>query len=164
VSTQNLNEIQKKLNFHERLSPEYIMLDLKSDTKEEIIKELAQCIENHKNLLNLQNFLRDVFKREADTSTGVGDGIAIPHARTDAVDDIVVAVGRTKTGCDFKSQDGKPVEVLILMGTPIEKVSLYLKLLAHLSYLLKKPGFIDGLKSAAMPEDIIDLFARNEVS
>jgi len=140
------------------------MLDLKSDTKEEIIKELAQCIKNHKNLLNLHNFLRDVFKREADTSTGVGDGIAIPHARTDAVNDIVVAVGRTKTGCDFKSQDGKPVEMLILMGTPIEKVSLYLKLLAHLSYLLKKPGFIDGLKSATVPEDIIDLFARNETS
>lgn len=153
---------EKRICLAEKLSPQNIILELKSDNKTDLINELAERLKGQPSLLNFNQFVKDIFKREEDTSTGVGDGVAIPHARTNAVNDFVVAIGRRKPGIDFNAVDGQPVEVVIMMGTPLEKVSLYLRLLAHLSHLLKRPGFTEGLKNATTPQEIIDLFFRNE--
>jgi len=153
---------EKNICMAEKLSSQNIVLNLKSDNKTDLIKELAERLKGHPNLLNFNQFVKDIFKREEDTSTGVGDGIAIPHARTNAVNDFVVAIGRRQPGIDFNAVDGQPVEVVIMMGTSLERVSLYLRLLAHLSHLLKRPGFNEGLKTAATPQEVIDLFFRYE--
>lgn len=164
MPTQNDSQSKKTINFADRLSPEYIRLDLKGQNKNEVIKELAECLKNSPDLLNWDQFLRDVFKREKEASTGIGNFVAIPHARTNNVKDFMVAIGRKTPGIDFESVDANPVEVIILMGTPLEKVNLYLKLLAHLSHLLKRPGFIEGLKTAKDPQSVIDLFRKIEKS
>ena len=153
---------RKKLSFADRLSVEYINLNLKGSTKDDLIRELAECAKNNKNLINFDQFVSDVFKREQEASTGIGSGVAIPHARTNTVDDFIVAIGRKLPGIDFDAVDHKDVEIIILMGTPLEKIQQYLKLLAHLSNLLKRPGFIAGLKNAENPQDLIALFRSFE--
>ncbi|MBN1902602.1 PTS sugar transporter subunit IIA [Candidatus Sumerlaeota bacterium] len=153
---------KKIINFADRLHAEYIRLDLKSQSKDDAIRELADCLKENPNLVQFDRFLQDVFKREKEASTGIGNFVAIPHARTNSVKDFVVAIGRKTSGIEFESIDAKPVEIIILMGTPLEKVNLYLKLLAHLSHLLKRPGFIDGLKTAIDSQAVIDLFRKIE--
>ena len=158
MSTQPPSLGPKKISFADRLLKEYILLDLKSETKEDAIRELAECLRGDANLLDFDRFVKDVFKREQSSSTGIGKGVAIPHARTDTVQDFIVAIGRKSPGIEFGAVDDKPVEILILMGTPLAKVNMYLKLLAHLTNLLKRPGFVEGLKTAADPDAVIALF------
>ena len=153
---------RSKITFADKLSPEYIILDLKGDTKEAVIRELGDYIKDNENMLNFDKFLSDVFDREEKASTGIGNGVGFPHARTKNVKDFIVAIGRKSPGIEFDAIDKKPVEIVILMGIPLSKINLYLKLLAHLSYLLKRPGFVEGLKSAENPEAVIHLFQRYE--
>ncbi|MDK1031567.1 MAG: PTS sugar transporter subunit IIA [Planctomycetia bacterium] len=144
------------------LSQEFICLDLSAGTKEEVIRQMAGMLQSTEKITDFPRFVDDIFKREEQGTTGIGNGIAIPHARTDAVDDFVVAVGRSTEGIDFNSIDDKPVHIVILMGTPLVKVQAYLKLLAHMSLLLKGEGFIDRLLAATDASDVLELFRCNE--
>jgi fructose-specific phosphotransferase system IIA component len=144
------------------LSEKYILLDLKSQTKDQAIREVAESLRGDPSLADFDRFLKDVFKREKDASTGIGKGIAIPHARTNTVKDFIVAIGRKSPGIDFASVDGTPVEILILMGAPLAQVHSYLKLLARLSHILKRPGFIEGIKKATDQKAVIEIFRTFE--
>ncbi len=149
-----------KLSDH--LEERFVTLELKSRDKDQAIRELAETLRESADMSDFETYVRDVFEREKQASTGIGRGAAIPHARTDAVKDFVVAVGRAPEGIDFGSIDGKPVRVIILMGTPKAKVKTYLKLLAHLSHLIKTNGFLDGLISAADAAAVVGLFQSHE--
>jgi len=144
------------------LSEEFVCLDLPAETKEEAIRHLAQMLKGNGNIIDFDGFLDDVFKREEQATTGIGNGVAIPHARTETVKDFVVAVGRAKNGIDFEAVDAKPVNLIILMGTPVAKVQSYLKLLAHLSLLLKGEGFVENLLAAPDAASIVELFRCRE--
>jgi PTS system nitrogen regulatory IIA component len=109
-------------------------------------------------MIDFDLFLEDVFERERLGTTGIGDGIAIPHARTDAVDQLVIALGRSARGVEFESLDGKKVKLLFLMGTPKGSVSHYLKILAQLTRLLKEGTFRDKLLEARDKEIVVSLF------
>jgi mannitol/fructose-specific phosphotransferase system IIA component (Ntr-type) len=89
-------------------------------------------------------------------------GIALPHARSEYVDSFVIAIGRVKDGVNFGSLDGEPVRLVFLMGTPKEKVQSYLKLLAHLTRLLKRESVRSLLFEAETPEEIIEIFKKEE--
>lgn len=141
---------------------ELINLDLLSERKEDAIRELAHLIENVGGMVNFERFLEDVFERERLGTTGIGDGIAIPHARTDAVDQLVIALGRSARGVEFESLDGKKVKLLFLMGTPSGSVSHYLKILAQLTRLLKEGAFRDKLLEARDKEIVVSLFREIE--
>jgi len=161
VSEQSPSQ-RKKLSFADRLSMECINLNLKCSTKDDAIRKLAQSIKSNEKIIDFDRFVSDVFKREKEASTGIGNGVAIPHARTNAVNDFIVAIGRNLPGIAFDAVDGKDVEIIILMGTPLQKIQQYLKLLAHLTNLLKRPGFISGLKNAKTPQELIALFRSFE--
>ena len=137
---------------------ELINLDLLSERKEDAIRELARLMERTQGMIDFDLFLEDVFKRERLGTTGIGDGIAIPHARTDAVDQLVIALGRSARGVEFESLDGKKVKLLFLMGTPKGSVSHYLKILAQLTRLLKEGTFRDKLLEARDKEIVVSLF------
>ena len=141
---------------------ELINLDLLSEQKEDTIRELAQLMENAEGMVNFERFLEDVFERERLGTTGIGDGIAIPHARTDAVDQLVIALGISARGVEFESLDGKKVKLLFLMGTPKESVSYYLKILAQLTHLLKESTFRDKLLEAQDKVTVVSLFREIE--
>ena len=141
---------------------ELINLDLLSERKEDAIRELARLMESTQGMIDFDLFLEDVFKRERLGTTGIGDGIAIPHARTDAVDQLVIALGRSARGVEFESLDGKKVKLLFLMGTPKGSVSHYLKILAQLTRLLKEGTFRDKLLEARDKETVVSLFREIE--
>ena len=141
---------------------ELINLDLLSERKEDAIRELARLMESTQGVIDFDLFLEDVFERERLGTTGIGDGIAIPHARTDAVDQLVIALGRSARGVEFESLDGKKVTLLFLMGTPKGSVSHYLKILAQLTRLLKEGTFRDKLLEARDKEIVVSLFREIE--
>ena len=91
-------------------------------------------------------------------TTGIGDEIAIPHARTDAVNQLIIAIGRSTNGVEFESLDGRKVKLLFLMGTPKGSVSHYLKMLAQLTRLLKREPFREKLLEAQDGETVVKLF------
>jgi len=145
------------------LEEDMICLNLKARGKEEAIKELGNIIRKAKEMKSYEKFLKDVLEREKINTTGIGDGVAIPHARTDAVTGFVIAFGKSEEGVEFNSLDGKKARLLFLMGTP-EKAGLdeYLVLLAHLTRLLKEESFRSSLFGAESPAGIINVFKNCE--
>ena len=145
------------------LKEEIICLNLKATEKEEAIRELGSFIRKAKEINNYEMFLKDVLEREKLATTGIGDGVAIPHARTDAVTGFVVAFGKSELGLEFDSIDGKKARLLFLMGTPkTAGLDEYLVLLAHLTRLLKEESFRESLLKAQSPAEIIEIFKNFE--
>ena len=150
------------VNISEHLKEERIILDLKAETKEEAIKSLAEVFKGSPEVNDFDKFLADVFEREDLGTTGIGLELALPHARTDAVSSFIIAVGRIDKGVDFKSLDGEPVKLIFLMATPKEEVQNYLKILAHLTRLLKKESLRASLLEVKTPQEFIEIFRKEE--
>lgn len=145
------------------LKEDRVLLKLEAGSKEEAIKEIARLLGNSKEITDFDLFLRDIFEREALNTTGIGEHIAIPHARTDAVKDFVIAFGRSSEGIEFNSLDKKPAKFIFLMGTPQENgLNSYLKILAHLTRLLKHESFREALLKASSPKEVIEEFRKVE--
>ena len=142
------------------IKPHLINLNLKARNKEAAIRELAQLMENTLAMGNLKGFLEDVFEREQLETTGIGDEIAIPHARTDAVKQLIIALGRSRHGIHFESPDGRNVKILLLMGIPRESVGHYLKILAQLTRLLKRGPLREKLLEAQDNASVLALFKQ----
>jgi len=146
------------------LKEEMLCLDLKATSKKDVIEELGSIIKNSKEVTDYEMFISDVMEREKLSTTGVGDGVALPHARTNAVSKFVVAFGRSKKEVNFNSIDKKKVNLIFLMGTPKnETLDLYLVLLAHLTRLLRKEDFRQLLLKAERPSEVIKAFKDIEV-
>lgn len=144
------------------LREERLLLNLKAQDKEESIREIAALLKDAKEIVDFETFVKDVFEREKLATTGIGHGIAIPHARTNAVKDFVVAFGRSEAGVEFNSVDSKPAKLIFLLGTPKAKgLGDYLKLLARLTKLLKEESFRNLLVQATSPKEIIDKFNKS---
>jgi len=151
------------MNISPHLKKERILLDLKSKTKEETIKEILEVMKNQKEITNFEGFLNDVIEREKIHTTGIGDGIALPHARSKNVKDFFLIFARSKQGIDFNAIDEKPVHLIFLMGAPQEGLELYLKVLAHLNRLLaKNQDLREKLLSATNEEEIVSLIEEKE--
>jgi fructose-specific phosphotransferase system IIA component len=145
------------------LEQDRISLDLKAHSKEEAVKEIAALLKSAEEIVDFDTFVKDVFDREKLGTTGIGNEIAIPHARTDAVKEFVIAFGRSSEGVEFNSLDGKPAKLIFLIGTQKEKnLNNYLKTLAHLTRLLKRESFRSLLLKASSPKEIIDEFKKVE--
>jgi PTS system fructose-specific IIC component len=95
-------------------------------------------------------------------STGIGLGVAIPHARTRAVSSIVLAFGRSDSGVDFNSLDGKPSHLIFLIAAPEEQKTEYIMTLARLSKLLRKDEVRIGLNKAGSPDDVVRVIMQHE--
>ncbi|MEN8078564.1 fructose PTS transporter subunit IIA [Clostridioides difficile] len=135
-----------------------IKLDIKKNSKEEIIKELAQLINDEKRLNNYEEYVQDVLKRESLTTTGIGFGIAIPHGKSTAVEVPTVAVGRINEGVDWDSLDGNPVKIVFQLAVPEEADSdQHLKILAALSRKLMDEDFVSALFNSQDKEGLLNL-------
>lgn len=150
------------MNISEYLKEKQICLGIKSGEKKAVIKELANFLRGAKEITDYKAFLKDVFKREEIGSTGIGSGVAIPHARTGAVSELVIAFGRSTKGVEFKSLDNRPVKLIFLMGAPKQNVNEYLRILARLTRLLKKAAFRRSLIEASGTKEVIDIFRKAE--
>jgi PTS system fructose-specific IIC component len=146
----------------EFLKPKAIIMDIHSREKLEAIKELVDHMVAKKMVKNGEEFLQALAKRENLESTGIGNGIAIPHARTDSVKDLLLAFARSPEGVDFSSIDGKPSYLIFLIASPEEKKSEYIMALAKLSRLLRKHVVRNQLKGAGTPEEVMEIIKTNE--
>ena len=133
-------------------------LNLKSNTKEEIIKELASLIDKENRLNDYEKYVQEVLHRESLTTTGIGFGIAIPHGKSDAVKIPTVALGKVSEGVDWESLDGEPVKIIFLLAVPEEAASnQHLKILAALSRKLMNEEFIHELFNSTDKDRLLEL-------
>ena len=139
-----------------------IVLDLKAQDKIGVIRELAELLIKQAMIANPEEFYSAILKRENLESTGIGQGIAIPHARTKAVKQLVLAFGRSLSGVDFNSLDGKPCYDIFLIAAPEEKKSEYIATLARLSKFLRREEVRTDLASARSAEEVIEIIKRYE--
>ncbi|MBN2121264.1 MAG: PTS sugar transporter subunit IIA [Candidatus Omnitrophica bacterium] len=150
------------VNISQYLKKERIILDLKAGSKKEVVAKLAEVLRDQSEIIDFDGFLNDVFERENLGTTGIGLGLALPHARSQAVKSFVIVIGRVDQGMDFNSLDTEPVKLIFLMGTPKEEVQGYLKILAHLTRLLKKEAFRASLLQVSSPQELIEVFKKEE--
>ncbi len=137
-----------------------VNLNVSSGTKEEVIGRMTDLLSRSKKVTDADSFLNDVLAREELVSTGVGYGVAFPHAKSKAVRDVVFAFGRTTAAVDFGALDGNPVRLVFLIGAPKEQEPsrLYLNLMAHMSFLMKDEGNRELLLSTDSVDDVLGLF------
>ena len=150
------------MKISDHISEKTICLDLENTTKDDVIRELSELLKESEYVTDFDVFLKDVFEREKLGATGIGNGIAIPHARTDAVHNIIIAFGRSSQGIDFNGVDNKPAKLIFLMGTPKKDVNKYLQVLAHLTRLLKKESFRQQLLEAQNADEILNAIREIE--
>ncbi|MEO0137487.1 MAG: PTS sugar transporter subunit IIA [candidate division WOR-3 bacterium] len=144
------------------LKPDAVIMEMHATEKLDAIRELVEFMVNKNIARNKEQLFEALAKRENLESTGIGDGIAIPHARTDAVDDLVFVFARSSAGIDFSSIDGKPSHIIFLIASPENKKSEYIIALAKLSRLLRKISVREQLRKANDPQEVINIIKSNE--
>jgi len=131
-----------------------IILELKSRNKEGVIQELVQPLVSTGLVNDESGLIAAILSRENLESTGIGLGVAIPHARTDTVTTLALAFGRSEAGVDFASLDGKPCHLVFLIAAPEGRKRDYISVLAKLSSLLRRETVRDRLARAQTPEEV----------
>lgn len=140
------------------LCKENIFLDLKSCVKKDIIKEMIDRLFISGMIDNKEKVLESVMDRENKMTTGMEHGIALPHGKTDAVNDLVVAIGLKKEGMDFDCIDHNPAKIFIMTVSPLSHTGPHIQFLAEVSKLLKDPQTRKQLLSAVTEEEVIKVF------
>ena len=130
---------------------------LKSKSKGDVLVELVDLIATSNIVVNRDKLLADVKEREDLVTTGVGYGVALPHAKTRAVKGIVIAFGRSDEGLDFDAMDHKLVNLFFLIAAPEDAIGSHLNVMARLSYLMKNEKNRTDLMNASSPGDLLAL-------
>lgn len=144
------------------LSPDTTIVDLKGETKEEIIAELVDSLANSDAITDRDKVLQAVLEREKIMSTGIGDGIAIPHGKSDSVEQLIAALGTQRRGVDFEALDGEPAYVFFLLVSPANVSGPHIKALARISRLLKNDEFKKKLIAAESSTAVIGIIETEE--
>lgn len=146
----------------ELLRKDIMLMDLQSTTKEAVIDEMIDNLAKHKVINNKNLFKEAIFKREEQSSTGLGNGIAMPHAKTKAVDEATVLFAKSNNGVDYDSLDGQPTYLFFMIAVPDGAYDTHLQALAALSRSLIDESFIESLKVAKNSEEVYQLFQERE--
>lgn len=146
-----ITETMKVLEFLDRSC---ICLDLKSASKQEAIVELCNVLHANGKIKNSEAVLTALMEREKLGSTGIGQGVAIPHGKSDSTSNLVGALGISRKGVQFDSLDGEPVFVIFMLVAPNDVSGTHLKALARVSRLLKDKFFRQAIKEAKLSEEI----------
>lgn len=144
------------------LTPEVIELELKSRNKKEVLEEMMDILLKAGKIQSKEPILTNILSREELMSTGIGNGIAIPHAKCSNIESPVVALGFSKEGVDFEAIDKSPVYIIFLLITPEESVGSHIKALAKISRLLKHAHIREELLKVKNKEEILALIRREE--
>ncbi|MFA6412583.1 MAG: PTS sugar transporter subunit IIA [Syntrophales bacterium] len=138
----------------EVLKKDFILEQLTSGTKPDVLHELADVILGERADYNPEGTVNILLEREKLGSTGIGDGIAIPHGKLNIIDALAISFGRSQEGIDFNAMDGKPVHLFFLLLAPENAAGQHLKMLAKLSRMLKDATFRKNLLEATSTEDL----------
>jgi PTS system nitrogen regulatory IIA component len=144
------------------LRDEFIIEELKAKNKRDTLAELAGVLAGKEGSVTSELMLHALLEREKLGSTGIGDGIAIPHGKIAGLDEMKVAFGRSRNGIDFESMDGKPGRLFFLLMAPENSAGQHLKVLAKMSRMLKDPVFRKNLMEAKGHGDLVRIIAEKD--
>jgi len=146
----------------EMLKTDYILEELKSDNKRDVLKELVGSFMKIHQKLDSEATLNVLFEREKLGSTGIGEGIAIPHGKITGLDQLILSFGRSAVGIDFDAMDGKPVHLFFLLIAPENSAGQHLKTLAKISKMLKDGVFRTKLMAAKSKDELYKIIANQD--
>ncbi|MFN0118513.1 MAG: PTS sugar transporter subunit IIA [Elusimicrobiota bacterium] len=146
----------------EFLDESCIFLDLKSSSKKETIEELCNILLQNSKIKDLLPVVNSLMDREKLGSTGIGQGVAIPHGKSDSTSALVGVLGISKRGIQFESLDGEPVNVVFMLVSPPDSNGQHLKALARISRLLKDKFFRQALREAKTAQEIRNIIKEED--
>ena len=144
------------------LNKNVMLFDFQATDKEGVINEMVQSLVDNGVVTDFDTFKAGIMNREAQTSTGLGDGIAMPHSKNEAVKEATVLFAKSNKGVDYASLDGQPTDLFFMIAAPEGANDTHLAALAELSKYLMKPGFADKLRQARTPDQVIAAFDAEE--
>jgi len=148
----------------EILKPQNIQVPLVAKNKTEAISELVTLLSTTGEVKNSKQVLDAVLEREATRTTGIGNGLAIPHGKCTGVDHLVMAIGRPGTPIDFQAIDGRPVNLIWLLASPPDQTGPHIHALARISRLMTIDKFRQSLAAAQTSKDLYDAIVQQENS
>ncbi|MDD5755738.1 MAG: PTS sugar transporter subunit IIA [bacterium] len=131
-----------------------IVVNLQGTEKKDVLEEMTEALVKSKKISSREKVVKILLDREELGSTGIGQGIAIPHGKTNEVDNVVIAFGSSKQGIEFESLDGEAVYLVFLLLAPVESTGIHLKALAKISRILKDKHFRQSLRDA---KDVVEV-------
>ena len=140
------------------LSEEVIRIPLGSSTKYDIMEELIQILKAAGKVNDYEKAYDAIFDREAKGSTGLENGIAVPHAKTDAVESITLSLGISPVGVDFEAIDGKPSHLFFLLLAPFDQSGPHIEVLSEIARITRSQSFCRAIVSSDSPKAVLDLF------
>ncbi len=146
----------------EILNADSIIADLKAKGKRDVISELVEPLVKSGKVGDKNKLLDALMERERLGSTGIGENVAIPHAKSNEIDTIIATFGRSNSGISFDSLDQKPVYFIFLLIAPEKSAGMHLKTLARISKLLKNPLFRQDLMKAKNEKEIYEAISRED--
>jgi len=144
------------------LAMDSIVPELKGRTKKQVLEELIDAVKQNKPNIDQDLLMKVLLERERLGSTGIGDGIAIPHGKLKDIDDLVLSFGRSTEGIDFESMDGKPVHLFFLLVAPETCAGIHLRALAKIARLLKNGTVRKKLAKVDKREDIFSIIQQED--
>lgn len=147
------------MNIRKILTKDVISLDLHGGNKEQVINEMLDILSGSGKISNRKAAEKAIWDREKKMSTGMQNGIAIPHGKSDCVDSLVVAVGVHKEGVNFDSLDQEPAHFLIMTISPANRTGPHIQFLAEISRQLNDPATRDRILKAASKDEVLDILA-----
>ncbi|WP_342992121.1 fructose-specific PTS transporter subunit EIIC [Streptococcus australis] len=144
------------------LNKNVMLFDLQATDKEGVINEMVQSLVDNNVVTDFETFKAGIMNREAQTSTGLGEGIAMPHSKNEAVKEATVLFAKSNKGVDYASLDGQPTDLFFMIAAPEGANDTHLAALAELSKYLMKPGFADKLRQVSTPDQVIAVFDAEE--
>jgi fructose-specific phosphotransferase system IIA component len=139
-----------------------ISFELEAQTKDEAIKELVDLASSSKLVKDAAGLLKDIVEREKLVTTGVGYGVAFPHAKSRAIRGIIIAFGRSKKGIDFDSMDKMPVHLFFLIAAPEDAIGAHLNVMARLSFLMRSEKNRETLMRIKSPKELLEVLDSYE--
>ena len=150
------------MRISEHLREQLVLLDVNAYDKKSAIAKTVENMASCNVLNDPAKFLDEVMQRENLGSTAIGNGVGLPHARTQNISEIVIAVTRLKSSVPFSPENGELVNLVILIGTPLNAVGEYLKVLARLSKLLRDNAIRNAILTATTPAEIVKIFEDSD--
>jgi len=147
------------MNLKEILSVENIRCPLESDRKQDAINELVDVLARSGRIDNPDALKDAVWTREQTRTTGIGHGLAIPHGKCNGMDTLSIAIGKPAEPMDFDSMDAQPVELIVLLASPIDKTSEHIQVLAQVSRMINNAEFREKIYAASDAQAIYDMIA-----
>ncbi|MCF8061955.1 MAG: PTS sugar transporter subunit IIA [Deltaproteobacteria bacterium] len=142
------------MKLSELLDESNIITDLKALDKKGVLEELVDAVINHEPSIEKHALVKVLLERERLGSTGIGDGVAIPHGKYHGISQPLISFGRSRGGLDFESMDGQPAHLFFLLVAPENSANVHLKVLATIARILKNSAFRKALMEARSEEEI----------